>query len=205
MAHVLLFSLTFSLLVTVLVAWLFGGKDRRLSERPFSLPEVNLAFISSMYERSKRKCLTKAVMVQWPTLLESMAVATAAGLNVMQAFEVCANRLSGPLKQSAEKVVLRLRSGISLPAALGIMEKDGVDVAKGLKTTLAQAEALGTPVSDVLETLSKEYYVFEKQSFESQLNSLPVKLSVITVVFLLPPVLIVSVMPHVLSFVRASW
>ncbi len=37
---------------------------------------------------------------------------------------------------------------------------------------------------------------FEKQQFESRLNSLPVKLSVITVVFLLPPVLIVSIVPY---------
>jgi tight adherence protein C len=146
-----------------------------------------------------------AFLAQWPTLLESMAVAVSAGMDLLHAFEICVARTHGPLRESLEKVVVRLHSGMSLPAALAAMEKDGIDEARRLRATLAQAESLGTPVASVLEALAAEYYTSEKQRFESKLNSLPVKLSVITVIFLLPPVLIISVMPHVLSFIGAGW
>ncbi|NLC15418.1 MAG: type II secretion system F family protein [Firmicutes bacterium] len=180
-------------------------RDSRLGSAPVRSagPHHILArLLTSNFDRKRKQM---AFLAQWPTLLESMAVAVSAGMDLLHAFEICVARTHGPLRESLEKVVVRLHSGMSLPAALAAMEKDGIDEARRLRATLAQAESLGTPVASVLEALAAEYYTLEKQRFESKLNSLPVKLSVITVIFLLPPVLIISVMPHVLSFIGAGW
>ncbi len=188
--------------VAVFGVWILYKEDRRLSGKPLGLLRINFAFIQDKINSFRQKKNNQVIMEQWPTLLESMSVAVKAGLNIVDAFEVCTGKTYGPLRVSAEKVIVRLRSGMSMSAALSVMEKEGIQAAKRLKTTLSQAESLGTPISDVLEALSAEYYTLERQRFESKLNSLPIKLSLITVVFLLPPVLIISVMPHVLSFIQ---
>ena len=149
--------------------------------------------------------MNSEAMAQWPTLLESVAIAVIAGMDLHEAFEVCAMKTHGRLRLEFDKVLIRIRSGQPLPAALAAMEKEGIEPARRLRTTLAQAETLGTPIGEVLSALSDEYRDLEKQQFESRLNSLPVKLSIITVVFLLPPVLILSIMPHVIIFIGSGW
>jgi len=198
-------SVLFGLLPALVVAWMFRRKDTRLYGRPHGFQKPGSALLQSFVRRCGRKRRNAEVLSQWPTLLEGMAVAVIAGMDMQSAFEICSARTHGFLRQAASKVVLRLHSGLPLASALAIMENEGIEPARRLRTTLVQAESLGTPVAEVLSTLSAEYYTLEKQSFEYKLNSLPVKLSVITVVFLLPPVLIVSIAPHVIAFMGTKW
>ncbi len=130
---------------------------------------------------------------------------TQAGLDLHQAFQTASLRATGPLRQEMEKIIPRLASGQSLGKALAVMEKDGVIQAKRLSSTLMQAEILGTPVSMVLQSLAEEAQDGVYQEDEERFNSLPTKLSFVTVVFLLPPVLIVSMAPHILTFLRSPW
>ena len=57
----------------------------------------------------------------------------------------------------------------------------------------------------MLKRLSDEGYDEERRAMEERFNALPIKLSAITVFFLLPPVLAVSVLPHILVFIEAGW
>lgn len=180
-------------------------KSRRLPGKPPNMRRPGGILTRLVGKDWRRKSEEKAILAQWPTLLESMAIAVSAGMDPLRAFEICAGKTYGPLRRALEKVIVRLHSGMSLPAALAVMEGEGIHVARRLRATLAQAEALGTPVASVLEALAVEYYTLEKQRLEGTINSLPVKLSVVTVMFLLPPVLIISVMPHVLMFIQSGW
>ena len=85
------------------------------------------------------------------------------------------------------------------------MEGCGLPDVRRLRALLSQSEILGTPVADMLKRLSEEGYDEERRLMEERYNALPVKLSAITVFFLLPPVLAVSVMPHILAFIEAGW
>lgn len=104
-----------------------------------------------------------------------------------------------------DKVSLRVAGGMSLSQALKAMEKDGISEARRLRSMLLQAEVLGTPVSTVLAALSQEADDEERHEMEQRFNALPVKLSVVTVLFLLPPVLIVAIVPHLLIFLKSRW
>lgn len=203
--EVLILSGIWGLLSALLMVWILNRKDSCLSGKVSGNWKLKSAPIMSLIKSLGRRRRNKRIMAQWPTLLEGMAVAVSAGMDILHAFEICASKTRGHLRAASEKVVLRLHSGMSLPMALDAMEKDGIEPAKRLRATLAQAEVLGTPISEVLEALSSEYYTLEKQRFESKLNALPIRLSIITVIFLLPPVLIVSVMPHVFVFINTGW
>ncbi len=203
--ELLLVSSLFGLAAVLPAASMAYRRQARLSKRPTGFQNTGPAFPQALLRRIGRRRRNAEVMAQWPTLLEGMAVAVIAGMDIRNAFEICSAKTYGVLRQACAKVMLRLHGGLPLPAALIAMEREEIEPATRLRTTLAQAEVLGTPIAEVLSTLSDEYYALEKQQFESRLNSLPVKLSVITVVFLLPPVLIVSIVPHVIAFMGSGW
>jgi tight adherence protein C len=142
---------------------------------------------------------------EWPALLEGMAVASLSGLDLSAAFLASARRVGGALRDEVDKAAVRLAGGTQLSRALLVMAKDGVPGADRLRSLLLRCEVLGTPVADVLESLAAEAITVERQEIEGRFNALPLRLSVVTVLFLLPPVLIVSIAPHVLLFLNSRW
>ncbi len=154
------------------------------------------------YRRRRR---VREIRRDWPFLIESMAVATLSGMGPGDAFQAAAQRARGAMREETDKVVLRLMGGASLSRALSAMEGCGLPAVRRMRALLSQSEILGTPVADMLKRLSEEGYDQERRAMEERFNALPVKLSAITVFFLLPPVLAVSVMPHILAFIEAGW
>ncbi len=137
-------------------------------------------------------------------MLESMANASMAGVDLRNAFLVASRRTGGALREEVEKVNLRSSGGQPLSRALASIEKS-VPPARRLRSMLVQAEVLGSPVSAVLTALAEESDEESRQDLEQRFGSLPVKLSAVTVVLLLPPVLIVSIVPHLLTFLKSRW
>jgi len=159
----------------------------------------------SWREKARKRRWIEEIKAQWPLMLDAMATASASGLDLRTAFQAACRRTSGALRQEMDKVSLRVAGGMSLSQALKAMEKDGISEARRLRSMLLQAEVLGTPVSTVLAALSQEADDEERHEMEQRFNALPVKLSVVTVLFLLPPVLIVAIVPHLLIFLKSRW
>ena len=164
-----------------------------------------LSYGLSLRESSRRRKWIEEIKAQWPLMLDAMATASTSGLDLRTAFQVAARRTTGALRQEMDKVSLRAAGGQSLGQALTVMEKDGIAAARRLRSMLVQAEVLGTPVSTVLSALSQEADDGERHELEQRFNALPMKLSIVTVVFLWPPVLIVAIVPHLLIFLRSQW
>jgi pilus assembly protein TadC len=158
-----------------------------------------------MVEKHRRSKRQRELRREWPFLIESMAVAALSGMGPGDAFQAAAKLARGAMREETEKVVLRLLGGAGLSSALKAMEGCGLPDVRRLRALLSQSEILGTPVADMLKRLSDEGYDEERRAMEERFNALPVKLSAITVFFLLPPVLAVSVMPHILAFIEAGW
>jgi len=161
--------------------------------------------IRMVLENLKQKKRDAQIMAQWPEMLESMAIAALAGLDLKTAFQIGAKRTHGFLREELDKVVAMILGGMSLGDALKVLVKDNVLPARRLRTMLVRAEMLGTPIAEILNTLTLESYNLQKYQMEQKLNALPIKLSVITVLFLLPPVIIVTVVPHILAFIGNRW
>lgn len=155
--------------------------------------------------RHRKKRRMEDIRGEWPVLLEGMAVAALSGLDLNGAFLAAARRTAGALREEVDKASVRLAGGLQLSKALDVLSKDGVPGADRLRSLLLRCEVLGTPVADVLQTLALEAATVERQDIEGRFNALPLRLSVITVVFLLPPVLVTSIAPHVLMFLNSRW
>jgi Flp pilus assembly protein TadB len=142
---------------------------------------------------------------EWPVFLESMSVAALSGMDITSAFLTASRRTSGPLLEELSAARGRVTGGMQLSKALTILAEDGVPGAERFRSLLLQCEVLGTPVSEVLQALALEAATVERQEAEGRFNALPLKMSIVTVLFLLPPVLIVSIAPHVLAFLNSRW
>ncbi len=162
---------------------------------------VTVNYVRGRSRASKRK---ESMDAHWPELLESMATTALAGVDLNTSFEAAARRIRGPLRQELDKVLARMASGQSLGQALFVLEKE-VEAAGRLRSTLIKSEMLGTPLAEVLALLAQEHDTLRAVEMQRKFNALPLKLTVVTVVFLLPPVIIVSVMPHLLAFLDAGW
>jgi len=145
------------------------------------------------------------IKAEWPVLLEGMSAAALSGLDLISAFAAGVRRTSGPLREELGEALVRIAGGMSLSGALASLTKAAVPGADRLRSILMRCEVLGTPVAEVLESLALEASTTERLELEGRFNSLPLKLSIVTVIFLLPPVLIVSIAPHVLAFIGTKW
>ena len=84
------------------------------------------------------------------------------------------------------------------------MDDSWIPEVKRLRSVLAQSEILGAPVAGMLKSLSDEGYEAERQTWKK--GSMPFRSSCQrSRCFLLPPVLAVSVLPHILAFLESSW
>ena len=139
------------------------------------------------------------------TGVQTCALPILSGLDLSSAFVSATRRIGGALRHELDKASVRVAGGMQLSAALKALANDGVPGAERLRALLLQCEVLGTPVAEVLQALALEAATVERQEVEGRFNSLPLKMSIVTVLFLLPPVLIVSIAPHVLAFLNSRW
>ncbi|NLA60888.1 MAG: type II secretion system F family protein [Firmicutes bacterium] len=184
--------------LAALATWAAFGRRGTLT---LVLAGIGLRVVEN-HRRMKRQ---QDLRREWPFLIESMAVATLSGMGPGEAFQAAAKRARGAMREETEKVVLRLLGGAGLSKALKTMEGCGLPDVRRLRALLSQSKILGTPVADMLKKLSDEGYEEDRRAMEERFNALPIKLSAITVFFLLPPVLAVSVIPHILAFIEAGW
>lgn len=164
-----------------------------------------LKYVSRLFMLPSRRRELREAEWEWPIFVESMAVAVGAGLDLRTAFKYSVSGTHGLLRKELEKVSLRLASGMPLGKALLSLERDGLKFAERLRSALVRAELLGTPVAALFDSLVQEHQTRQRQMMEKRLNALPVRLSVICALLLLPPVFIVSVVPHVIAFIGTKW
>lgn len=189
--------------VLLTVALLWPGKGfQRLAVSLCGLALCSVRYVLSTLQKRRR---LEDASAQWPVMLESMAVAALAGSDLRTAFQTAAKRTTGHFRQDMERVILRLTGGMTLSQAFAGIPSTALPIGSRFLSTITSAEILGTPIAPVLNELAEEALSLQRQEFEARYNALGVKLSVITVVFLLPPVLIVSVAPHLLAFLKAAW
>lgn len=144
-------------------------------------------------------------MEQWPNILHYMSVACLSGMDIRDSFSLASSKTKGHLKDELSKVMIRISGGASLKSAIKVIAIEDFPQFRRFANMLSQAEVLGTPIADVLNSLAQEAHILERQEFEARVNALPVKISVVTAFFLLPPVLVVSVVPRVLEFINIAW
>jgi tight adherence protein C len=148
----------------------------------------------------------RAIREAFPNALDLMQVAVQAGLGFDAALAKIAEEMTTAHPVLAEEfttVILELRAGKPRDRVLqDLGERTGVEEITAFATVMNQSISFGTSISDALETYAKEMRHKRMIRAEELANQLPVKMSVVMVVCLLPTLFIIFLGPVFIRMIR---
>lgn len=154
----------------------------------------------------KRSWRRHKILGELPGMAELLVICAEAGLNLSRSLEVVARGRSGPLADEFRDVIADMAVGKRLPLALKAMEERvELPQVKAFCAALSQAERLGTPVGSVFRQQASVARAQFKHQLEARMATLPLKITICTVVFLFPTIFVVVLLPNILSFVHSRW
>lgn len=149
---------------------------------------------------------TRAVQDAFPDALDLLLVCVEAGLGVDAAMARVGDELLGVHPVMAEHfllVGLELRAGRSREDALrNFADRIGLDAVTGFVNLLVQSDRLGTSMADALRVGADEMRARRMARAEEKAHQLPAKLAIPMVVFLLPGLVTVVLLPPMIQFLR---
>lgn len=156
-------------------------------------------YIPNMIVSAKAEERKKAILNGFPDTLDLMLVCIEAGLGI----DACFNRVGQEITRShpllAELlafVSLELRAGRSREQALrNLARRTAVPEVTAFVTLIIQADKLGSSIGQALKVYSAEMREARRMRAEEKAHKLPVLMSVPLVVFLLPTMIAVLMLP----------
>jgi tight adherence protein C len=139
----------------------------------------------------------------WPDALDLLLICVEAGMSIEAAFRKVGSEVGGTSVALAEEMVLTTAELSYLQerrqAYENLSKRTGLDAVKAVTTALVQAERYGTPLGTALRVLAQETRDMRMSEAEKKAMSLPPKLTVPMIVFFLPVLLLVIMMPAVIG------
>ena len=163
-------------------------------------------YIPNLFIRAKADRRRTEIVNGFPDCLDLMLVCVEAGLGLESTLDrvgremaVSHPRISGLLTQTT----LLMRAGASREDALRKLgDGAGVDEVRSFATLLIQSDKLGTSLSSTLRVYSAEMRESRRLRAEEKAHRLPVLLSIPLVVFMLPAMIGVIVLPSIILAIR---
>ncbi len=148
----------------------------------------------------------QAIRDGFPHALDMMQVAIEAGLGFDSALARVANELKHAHPALAEEFVivgLELRAGKARDQVLSdLASRTQVDAISVFTKVILQSIAFGTSIASTLQAYAREMRHKRMSAAEERANQLPVKMSVIMVIFLLPTIFLMALSPVMIRLVR---
>jgi tight adherence protein C len=139
----------------------------------------------------------------FPDALDLLLICVESGMSIEQAFRKVATEIGPTSIPMAEEMALTAAEMSYLPERRQAFEnlaiRTGLDSIKNVTTALAQAERYGTPLGTALRVLAQESRDQRMNEAEKKAAALPPKLTVPMIIFFLPVLFIVIMMPAVIS------
>lgn len=177
-------SLTFNLIATGISAYL-GLK----------LPEIMLK-----NQIQKRQTSIKRA---FPDSLDLLLICVESGMSIEHAFRRVSAEIGTQSIALAEELVLTTAELSYLQerrqAYENLATRTGLETVKSVTTALVQAERYGTPLGTALRVLAQESRDIRMAEAEKKAMSLPPKLTVPMIIFFLPVLMLVIMMPAVIQ------
>lgn len=160
------------------------------------LPEIRL-------DREGRERMA-SIKSAWPDALDLMLILVEAGRPVEQALRRMAEDISRTSKPLSEEISVTLSELALLPERRQAYENLGnrTDLSEVRSACMAiiQAEQQGTSLAPALRALSAESRAARLSAAEQQGAKIAAVLSLPVMVFFLPPLIVISVMPTLISY-----
>jgi tight adherence protein C len=163
-------------------------------------------YLPPLYVRRRIRHRQRAIREGFPHALDLMQVAVQAGLGFDAALAKVGEELQTAHPALAEEfrtVVLELRAGKPRDRVLqDLARRTGVEEINSFQTVMNQSIRYGTSISDALEIYAKEMRHKRIMRAEELASQMPVKMSLVMVMFLLPTLFLIFMGPVAIRFVR---
>lgn len=192
----------------IILMFLTGGQPTAKSVAIYVLLPGVVGYYLPIYW-VERRCQTRQEEIEhgFPDALDLMLVCVEAGQSLDQSIL----RVSGEIKRSNvalseefEIVANEMRAGkerVAVLKDLGV--RCGVNDISSFVTVLVQSASFGTSISDALRVYAEEMRDKRVMRAEEKANKLPTKMTLGTMMFTVPPLLIVMVGPSVYDIILA--
>jgi tight adherence protein C len=155
----------------------------------------------SVRRRARRR--QKRVIRSLPDTLDLLVTGIEAGLGVDAAIAMVTERTTGPLADALTLYLRQVGLGQGRGAALEyVSARSGAPDLIRLSKSITQAEVMGSTLGDVLRAQAEELRVVRRQRAQEAAQKAPVKMTIPLVLFFLPAMGLVVLVPSLLNLVR---
>jgi tight adherence protein C len=148
----------------------------------------NLYLYQRTYER------TELMQRELPDAIDLLTICVESGLGFDAAIQQVARSTEGPFADELNRMLHEMQIGKGRGDALrALSERSNVADVRSFVGAMAQADAFGIPVAQVLRTQSHEMRVRRRQRAEQRAQQVPVKITV-PLIFCILPCLFIAVM-----------
>jgi tight adherence protein C len=163
--------------------------------------------LPAFYVRNRRKEREEEITNSFPDALDLLLVCVEAGHSLDQAVDRVAREIHTAAPFLSDELALisaEVRAGRERTAVLrDFSERCGVSDISAFVTVLIQSAAFGTSIADALRTYSSEMRDKRLVRAEEKANVLPTKLTLGTMAFTVPPLVLILVGPSLIEVMRA--
>ena len=165
--------------------------------------------LSEWWLRDRTKHAQALLRRDWPGFLARIRLCLAAGMSLEAALEclveLCYGRSEGVVRH-LRLVVARMQAGMPAERSLQLWaDSCGVNEVAVFAGAVQRARAAGVALGPAIEEQERSARSRQRQAYLVWLNALPGRLSVVAMVFFLPAVLVIVLLPSVIAFLRAGW
>ena len=135
------------------------------------------------------------------TFFEILTLTLESGKNLENALEITCYNIDSELSREFQKSLLEMRFGRSLMEALNDLKKRiPSESINNIILNIEQTNVFGNNIVDVMN--NQVDYLRDKQIMEvkSQINKIPNKVSIISVIFIIPLILLIVLGPFIINF-----
>jgi tight adherence protein C len=146
------------------------------------------------------------IEASFPNALDLLQISVEAGLGFDAAMTRVAQEIAPVAPDLSEEFLIaqaEIQAGRDRSKALmSLANRTGVETIASFVSVVLQSIQFGTPMGDALTTYSKEMRVFRELRAQEKANKLPVKMSAVLASFMLPSILLITVGPVVIRYIR---
>ena len=157
-------------------------------------------FLPLAYVDNKGRHRRDSIERSLPDVIDLLVVTLEAGLSLPQSLRLASSRMRGPIAQEIRLTLQEQNMGLTLVEALANFQRRvDTPAVRLFARSIAQGEALGVPISQLMRNLAGEMRKRRKAYAEEKAHKAPVKMLFPLVFLIYPAVFIVLILPAMLN------
>jgi Flp pilus assembly protein TadB len=147
-----------------------------------------------------------AIARELPKAAELLTLGAESGLGLLEAMRLAVGLGDGPVARALAVALAEMDAGRETVAALkAAAERIGGQGATAFVASIVQGIELGTPVARVLRVQADTLRTKHRQALEARIAAISLKVTLVTVLLFVPPLLVLAVLPNLLAFLGRGW